>query len=64
MKITRYSLSLVSSFPLLVCALDANFIPPGIPGPYVRPPIGETGQTPSMWYVVTKGLYVGIFTNW
>ena len=62
--IIHYSSNPVSSFPFADSLSQLEFFSLGIPGPYKRPPIGEADETPSLWYVVTKGLYVGIFTSW
>lgn len=35
----------------------------GIPGKYERPPLGPSEKA-QKYYVITKGLYVGIFFNW
>ena len=40
-----------------------NFMP-GIPGTYLCPPTPSGQASSGPYFVVTKGLYVGIFNNW
>lgn len=54
-----------SFFLLLVDASNLlTFCSTGIPGPYLRPPVDLTKPDPAAYYVITKGLYVGIFSSW
>lgn len=54
------------SFALVVNIFGSNltfkFI--GIPGEYVFPPLHTSDTNPNAYYIITKGLYVGIFTSW
>ena len=47
---------------IFVSTLTFNFL--GIPGNYTFPPLHSSQPNPPRYYVITKGLYVGIFTSW
>lgn len=52
------------SCTLLADAPDLTSVFVGIPGPYAKPPVDPSLPNPAGYFVVTKGLYVGIFTSW
>ncbi|KAF9779700.1 hypothetical protein BJ322DRAFT_1113001 [Thelephora terrestris] len=41
-----------------------EFVRPGVPGPYFVPPTATGVTDRAVYYVVSKGLYVGIFFDW
>lgn len=47
-----------------ISKVNVSVIILGIPGPYLRPPLLPSEPNPPMFYIITKGLYVGIFTSW
>ncbi|KAF9780939.1 hypothetical protein BJ322DRAFT_1112323 [Thelephora terrestris] len=61
-------------YPLIISSRDnikfpdytdhPYFVRPGIPGAYQRPPVSFAGAENDTFYVVSQGLYVGIFTEW
>ncbi|KAF9785354.1 hypothetical protein BJ322DRAFT_1020895 [Thelephora terrestris] len=53
----------VSLFRLEKIRVALRFVP-GAPGTYYSPPTAPGHAPPCMYFVITKGLYVGIFTDW
>ena len=61
---TQHLYRLVCRFRSLTPARCPNPRFTGIPGPYSCPPTDDCTLDPTAYYVITKGLYVGIFHDW
>ncbi|KAF9784537.1 hypothetical protein BJ322DRAFT_1109257 [Thelephora terrestris] len=61
-------------FPLVISSRDnvgipdytnhPHFVRPGIPGAYLRPPTDSGLADQPAYYIISKGLYLGVFNSW
>jgi hypothetical protein len=61
---TPHLSTLVRRFRSRIHTPRSNFRFTGIPGPYSLPPVDSSKPYPTAYYVITKGLYIGIFCHW